>query len=532
MGRRFLGYEVGEQDGYYIAAIASGYMPASRQEAQKLFWDWHEKEHNAPTHHFLTYLGSMNFPHQFGAMGYRMVGYEDSQVLPSTMMRWAFLRGAGKQYGLLSYTLISIFNRFGHKNYLKSGKGRSAHYDYGPDKGPSLSLLKRLYYVIFMYGAASSGFEVPDIACVTNEKDKEGYPKLSPLGEINVKGVEWCRKYGEKRGIQYAPVALLIDFASGWVPPKHFAAPGNRYLVWGNMPYKKGDYQIDNFFRWVYPQYEDCAYFKDERGYLTPTPFGDKFDVLTSDVQEHILGQYSVICLLGEIDLTPSLIKMLKGFVKKGGTIILSAEDARGFGSSFSGLSIGSRREGYGSLSLFDRKIFKEKDYIYTEVTPKKAKVLAVNEDKLPLITLSDYGKGRVVVLTPDYWMTDRLKVGDLAHRDVHPARYELLNVVKHVLGKYFKDLDLVRVDGSKIQYIVNLTKDDKSLLLTLVNNDKETDWEGTISLKDGKIVSIREWMEGKQLSVRRPIKVKVPRGDLRVFKITSDKPLFYQKKY
>ncbi|MBT9150721.1 MAG: hypothetical protein DDT40_00899 [candidate division WS2 bacterium] len=461
----------------------------------------------------------------------RILGIQTSQTFPSDIVDWAFLRGAGKQYGILTWTNISVYNRWGWKNYMETGWHRW-HGDHGPDKGPSLSLLKRLWYVSYMYGSATTGFET---SYFTDEKDEQGYPKLSPIGEINVEAVKWCRKHNKGRGVQWTPVALLIDSTSGWLPPQHLYTC-NTYLVWGNMDYEKGDYQIDNFFRWIYPGYEDSSYFKDERGYLTPTPFGDKFDVLTSDVQERILNQYSVVYLLGEINMTSSLITRLKEYTKKGGTLILSAEDARDFGSDFSGLSIGGRREGYGSLSLFDKKIFEEKDYIYTEVMPEKAEVLAVSEDNLPLITVNSFGKGRVVVITPDYGMTTRLKISDGG--GVHPARYELLNIVKHILGEYFKDLDFTEIQGPEIQYIVNLTKDTKRILLTLVNNDREVDWEGSFSLKEGEILKIRdisppfleEWTGEKELLAGRYIKVTVPKGDLRVFEIIADRPLFRNK--
>ena len=528
MGRNFLGYEVGEQDGWYIGIFAPHYKPDSRKQAQKLFWNWHEENWNVRIHHFATAVGSMNFPHEYGAMGYRMLGYEDSQGLPSTMMRWAFMRGASKQYGLLTYSVISTHNRFAVKiytDYCKHGRTISSGFPCGPDKGPSLSLLKRLYYALFMYGASSIGYEIPMLSCVTEEKDKEGYPKLSPLGEINLKAVKWCRKHSKERGVQYTPVALLTDFGSGWMPPEHLMS-SRRYLVWGNMPYEKRDYQIDNFFRWIYPQYEECSFFRDERGFLTPTPFGDKFDVLTSDAHQHILNQYQAVCLLGELEMTPDLIIKLNQFVENGGDLIVSAPQAKILGVEFCGVLVSDKMHcGHGGLSLSDQKVFEEKEYIYTEVVPKKAKVLAVSGNKLPLITAAESGKGRVIVITPDYWMTIRLEVDD--GYNVHPQRYELLKVVQHILGQYFNDLDFIKIQGPEIQYIVNLTEDNKRLVLTLVNNDREVDWKGTVSLKEGKIVSAKEWMEEKELRSRQPIKISVPKGDLKVIEIMANRALF-----
>lgn len=522
LGRHFFGYEIGEQDGRFIGSIAPNYKPTFRQEAQKLFWDWHEKELHVPMHHYLVALGSLNYSHQYGAMGcYRTLGLEVAQGLPSDIMEWAFLRGACKQYGLLSWNCISIYNRWGYRSYTGSGA------DHGPDKGTSVSLMKRLYYVTFLYGASTVGFES---AYFTAEKDAEGFPKLSPVGEENVRAVQWCRKHARDAGVQYTPVAFLTDHASGWQPPRQLYS-GQRYLVWGNMPYDKGDYQMDNVFRWVWPQYEDGSYFKDERGFLTATPFGDKFDVLTSECPEHILTQYPVIALLGELELTPDLTSKLKRYVANGGDLIVSAKEAKALGTVHSGVQVTDKmRRGHGALSLADRRAFDENDYVYPEVTPKGAKVVAVSEDALPLITVLNSGKGRVIAVMPDYWMTARLKVEDDpndASPPVHPQRYELLKVVQHVLGQYLLDWDFVRVSKPGVQFIVNVARDPKRLVVALVNNS-QADWQGEVSLRKGRLLSAREWIEDKEVALlSSSLSVMVPKGDLRVLELRSDAAVF-----
>ncbi len=542
MGRTFFGYEVGEQDGCYVGSIASRHKPTSRKEAQKLFWDWTEKNNNIPGYHYLVATSSLPYVHQYGAMdGYRMLGLETAQALPSDIMMWTFLRGASKQYGLLPWNLISIFNRWGYKRYGATGIDKHGT-EYGPDKGTSLDLMKRLYYVTYMYGSATNGFEG---AYVINEKDAKGYPKLSPVGKINVEAVKWCEKHNKDKGVQYTPIALLVDFASGWLPPRQLYCP-ERYLVWGNMPYEKGDYQIDNFFRWVFPQYEDCSYFKDERGFLTATPFGDKFDVLTSNVQQRILDQYSVVCLIGELEMTPELVARLKQFVERGGELVVSAAQAKALGPDLCGVGVSDKMQrGCGSLSLTDRKTFQEKDYTYHEMAPTRAKVLAVSGHKLPLLTVAESGRGRVIVIASDYWMTVRLEVEDdprdgslqvtppgyHACPPVHPPRYEILEVVKHVLGQYFKDLDFVRIDGPEIQYIVNLNENTNRLLLTLVNNS-QNNWEGDISLADkaARLVRASEWMKQRDLPLTLPVKLSVPKGDFKVVEMVADRALFTVK--
>ncbi|MCX6925730.1 MAG: hypothetical protein NT154_21345, partial [Verrucomicrobia bacterium] len=85
---------------------------------------------------------------------------------------------------------------------------------------------------------------------------------------------------------------LVWDYYTGWLPPR--TGSGSPYMVWGKTEYAKGDHQIDMLFRSLFPHYEDCAYFLDERGFLTVTPYGDIFDSLLSNVPRYVLNQYDV----------------------------------------------------------------------------------------------------------------------------------------------------------------------------------------------------------------------------------------------
>ena len=141
-----------------------------------------------------------------------------------------------------------------------------------------------------------------------------GAPELSPLGRQHVELNAWFRRHPE-RGVMFTPVALMLDFHHGWNMPRHLYR-GDMYKIWGKFPYEKGDYAIDGLFRMIWPGYEDCSYLRNERGFLTPTPYGDIFDVVTNRCPPEVLRQYTAIMLLGDVEMTPALVEHLTDFVR------------------------------------------------------------------------------------------------------------------------------------------------------------------------------------------------------------------------
>lgn len=261
LGSRFLGWDNGEQDGRFFANYARSLCPAprSRREAYEVFSRYF---YRLGTHleNYLTAVLGMYYAHYLVHKGnHRLLGAETGQALPSVPVWYAFIRGAGKQYGVLWAGNVSVWNRWGWKTYVEKDIKIWRNTFGGPTHGTSLELLKRLWYVLYMYGCCILGFE--------SSHFPEGYadllkdnkiPTLTPIGKLQLDCTEWCRKHPDV-GVQYTPVAFLLDFYSGWAPPRtayHTGiTPPNRasypihgmYRVWGNMDYEKGDFQIDTF---------------------------------------------------------------------------------------------------------------------------------------------------------------------------------------------------------------------------------------------------------------------------------------------
>ncbi|NOZ22425.1 MAG: hypothetical protein GXP25_15195, partial [Planctomycetes bacterium] len=407
-GDRFLGYDDGEQDGRYIGSYAGRSKATTRKEAFDDFDKWDSKIRKSQQH-FLVSTGSLNFCHYYGHFGCIMLGLETAQGLPSDSLLFAFLRGACKEYGRLWHQGISVWSRYGYKLYNRREVmpgGNKPGYGCGPTKGASASLMKRLWYVGYLGGCSIAGTETAQFTARTLP---DGRPELSPIGRMDVKGVKWVAEHPD-RGEQYTPVAAMLDFYNGWNMPRHLYRR-DRYKIWGKFDYEKSDYMIDNFFRMVLPGYEDCSYFRNGRGFLCETPYGDIVDVLDSRTPPYVLKRYDAIVLLGGVQLEGGLLKRLQQWVSGGGDLFVCTAQAKGVGEMFLGVKpTGRQGKATGALSLADGVLFADQQYTYDIVQLAGARALAINEEGHPVVTAHNFGKGRVVCIAADFGMTDAIK--------------------------------------------------------------------------------------------------------------------------
>jgi len=313
LGERWLGMDIGEQDGRYIGGYANQMTPSSASRfEQYLNFQRHFERMGDDLGQKLSALVSLNFGHYFLKEGtYTLIGAETAQGLPNNQVYYAFIRGAGRQYGVPWFGNASVWNRWGYKSYgAAGGSGGEIH---GPTKGTSLSLLKRLIYSHILYNCVAVGFESGWI---------EG-DKLTPIGRIQQSAQRWVKENGQP-GVMHTPVALLVDFYSGWSFPRHLYS-GDVYRVWGNRPYEAGDYLTDAVLDLLYPGYQDSSYFHDESGFLAPTPYGDIADCLLSDAPLWALDRYSVVIVAGELGGGREVRDKLQAYAERGGHVVITA---------------------------------------------------------------------------------------------------------------------------------------------------------------------------------------------------------------
>jgi len=102
LGDRWLGTDIGEQDGRYIGGYADQMTPASASRFdQYLNFQRHFERMNQDLGNKHATLVSLNYGHYFLKEGvYTLIGAETAQALPNNQVYYAFIRGAGKQYGV------------------------------------------------------------------------------------------------------------------------------------------------------------------------------------------------------------------------------------------------------------------------------------------------------------------------------------------------------------------------------------------------------------------------------------------------
>jgi len=201
-------------------------------------------------------------------------------------VRYAFIRGAGKQYGVLWFGNVSIYNRFGHKVYMQPSRGTSVEpplsskwrqqnnrdtqtpqRNYtcsanetsglvgdpsGPTCGTSLDLMKRLIFAQIMYNSAYVCFERGWFY------ESQQTDTLSPIGMLQHNTYLWTQNI-TTFGTHVPTIALYLDFFNGWATPRQ--KQGYEYHAWFNLPYLEGDYLTDGVLRMIYPSYQDASYF-------------------------------------------------------------------------------------------------------------------------------------------------------------------------------------------------------------------------------------------------------------------------------
>jgi len=537
MGPLFLGYDNGEQDGRYIGGYAKLVCPApaTRRQGYEAFRLYFEHLGD-DLQNYLTSLNSLTFPHYFAQMGnHRLLGAETAQALPSVPMWYAFIRGAGKQYGVLWFGNASVWNRWGAKSLadIHAEDTSAPGFLSGPTAGTSMSLLRRLWYVLVMYGSVIMGFEAGHLGSATEERKVGGVtksvPVLTDIGREHLAGAKWCADHPD-RGEQHTPVALLWDFHAGWAPPRHLYT-SDAYLVWGNMPYEKGDHQIDLLLRELYPSYEDAGFYHSEQGFLTATPCGDSFDVVLSDVAEAVLNRYECVVVLGETRLEGELLAKLKQYVERSGHVVACANQLGPGAEGLFHVAVGAVEEAYHAIVEGHPWPINESRFRTHHLTPRQPEeVLARTRQGAPLAVRSRHpGGGSTLLFASEFFLTNALLAPDKIHNDVDqplPSPYAMLEHVKAILLPYLRSFNLVAVEGPAIQFFVNVTSRADHLVVTLCNNSPQP-WEGAIRPRRGRIVKATNWMTNRTLPGGESIRLEVPPLDVVVIEMALDGPAF-----
>jgi len=391
LGPRWLSMDVGEQDGRYIGLYAPQMYPTSASRLEQYFnFQRHFQRLTDDLGNKASALLSLNFGHHLLKEGvYTLVGAETAQGLPNSQVYYAFIRGAGKQYGVLSFNIASIYNRWGYKTY--GGKGVDQfNYRYGPTQGTSLSLLKRLLYSGILCNCAIIGCESGFF---------EG-AKLSPIGRIQQAAEKWIETNGQP-GPMLTPIAVMTDFFAGWTFPRHLYT-SDVYRVWGNLPYEPGDHLTDGVLDLIYPGYQNSSYYHDESGFLVPTPYGDAADCLLSDAPGWLLSRYSVLVVAGELAAGLEIRDKLAAYVQGGGHLVITAGNVAKMSGGLAGVRVGGTASRFAAGQQVNVEGAALAEDVGFELLPVEGPAdsrVPARCGQVPAAIEFNWGKGKVTVL-------------------------------------------------------------------------------------------------------------------------------------
>lgn len=319
LGDHFLGFDLGEQDGRYWADCRVIDYPMSGNYSERYLKAMKYMQKAAREQGDVISLLSVkwfwHYPMKEGFITCSGAESQNKSHTSNDQVHYAFIRGASKQYGLLWYGDISVFNSWGYKTYAKSDETTS------PLKGNSIAWMKRMLLSQYQYNSAILGFEG---SWYQGERGKE---TLSPIGMLQTDMQQFVEKC-PKPGPQYTPVALLLDYFSGWMTPNEPFK--DKYKVWNFLPYQAGDFLTHRLLGMFYEDYDQAGLNKNEHGGLSNTPYGDAVDVLLSDAKVSALNRYAVVVVAGE--LSTNLMEVadkLTDYMDRGGQVIVTVDNAR-----------------------------------------------------------------------------------------------------------------------------------------------------------------------------------------------------------
>ncbi len=454
LGNRWLGMDNGEQDGRYVGEFASQMIsPGGSRDQQYLNFQNHFQGLTDRLGNKMSALVSLNFGHYFLKEGvYSLIGAETAQGLPNGQVYYSFIRGAGKQYGVPWFGNASVWNRWGWKNYsgITSDNG-------GDTEGTSLSLLKRLIYSHIMYDCVAVGFES---SYLTKQEE------LSPIGKIQQSAYKWVKKYGDP-GNLYTPVAIMVDFFSGWSFPRHLYTK-NIYRVWGNLPYEEGDYLTDGILNMFYPGYQNASYFHDETGFIAPTPYGDVADCILSDCPLWLLQQYPILVIGDKLKGGHEIKDKLEKYVESGGHLIITAGSLENMPGGLFGINTGkgeltfnvNASVSYNNTELKEVSAFKIKEIL----SPGETKTIATCNNK-PLVIEHSSGSGKITIFASPFGLSSNpLNPPKSSIDSTLKTPFPLLNHIRVILGDIFsrneifnagEELSLITCHKSKGEFTV-----------------------------------------------------------------------------
>jgi hypothetical protein len=433
---------------------------------------------------------STTFAHALGRWGERLLGMETAAVQPSTAMRIAFTRGAARQTGgaFLYYHAANFGDTATAftKQQNFAGPDHFFHSRYGVTMGPSLSWYRKSYYLYYMSGASAiyleQGFDQ-----FFKPGPGENPLQLNPLGRITQEFMSFAERHAE-RGVPYTPVAFLLDPAHGWEMTDYPHWP------FGVSQIERHDRALRELFGAAYfpaPVVEGEPATADRQAFVNGV-FGDIFDVLVaSDTNAEAIDAYRALVVGGRVEWTRAFTERLRDYVRRGGTVVVNAAQAKGLPADLLGVRmLNATAESDDARCLAPNEATTDLSgqvFRYQRTELRGAQALLTTRDGDALVTVNQVGQGRVVFCS----------IPDLLGLD---ERFS--TVAAHLFAHLFAEATPISVEGD-IEYLVNRTP--RGWVLTLINNrGVYKPQQGMAQVDRREVAAVRLTLHGKAIEAAR----------------------------
>ncbi|HRU05623.1 MAG TPA: NPCBM/NEW2 domain-containing protein [Candidatus Brocadiia bacterium] len=279
--------------------------------------------------------------------------------------------------------------------YFKSGWYSTR----GEEWGMPLQLLTYYFFRPYLIGGNMLSVEAFPGSAIQDIED-DGQYELSTVGHIGRAVLDFCDRHPD-RGVPYSPIALLLDAS------RPIGAAGTTYFGY-NLPFDDADHMnCGVIYDLLFPE---TRYTRFSGDYFGAAPLGENFDIISPNTparkafdRPKLLANYKVLFGLGGLEMDKAFAADLEDYVRKGGVLVVNAEDAQTLPESFLGVAIGEAAQMSGAVTRLDTGgRFEENAFTARQLALRGAETLYACGGA-PVVTRHVVGQGAVIVCAPRY---------------------------------------------------------------------------------------------------------------------------------
>ncbi|MBI1903771.1 MAG: hypothetical protein HYS13_21925 [Planctomycetia bacterium] len=474
-------------------------------------------------------VDSIALAHLFHEAGSQVVGYEEDATNVHVPMRIAFERGAARQYGgawinYASGNFGDACNYFTQNPVVNRGAGGWFHSKYAVTDGVTIGWYRKLYYLNYMSGASAIFWEQG----LGNQFFLPGpgtHPiQLSPFGRATVDFQEFVDRLPD-RGEPVTPVALLVSSGHAYERVNYSCKMLHVFAE------NDADRELRELFNvcWHPAAIAEGRPAAPDVQSLPNGVYGNIFDVLVDRPERaKALIEYPIVWAAGDVELGGPMAAALEDYVKRGGTLVVNVEAARGkLPEALLGVKFTDQRVVAESWTPEGGVALATTPYETQRVELAGAKALAFAAGGVPLITRNQVGEGAVLLtLVPRMLGRDER---------AHPAMPFLMNG----LTSQLLPVEILSSGGNRpsgqIMHQLNRTKE--GYVVTLFNNQGVDKTQNGIARVDRRafvdvllrtkllVRSARELTQPREFAIEtrgdvREVRVRVHPGDVQVMQL------------